>query len=569
MRKSLVKILVHVSVLVLVGACTRDHQPESADVLFRAGAIYTATEKVPWIDAVAVTGNRISYAGSSSGAERFIGENTRIIDLDGRMLMPGLIDSHTHIFVGAFSAQRVNLSLAESIPELTDALQELSDEDSDIIYARGWQNHLFPPEGPRKEMLDAIFGDRVVILGSVDGHSTWFSSKTLELAGIDATTADPEPGVSFFERDPATGEPLGTARELAADLVTEALLDFDRQSYKAALQRWLPAAAAAGLTTVYDAGASAPTEEDAYQTLAELEQDGELTLRVFGSVVYGFDEDDPVERLLELRSRYSGEYYRPYAVKLYADGVPEAHTAYLATEYVDRPGFTGEPMIPADKITALITSAFERGVPVHVHAIGDGAIRMTLDAIEEARTTTGNRDVSAAIGHMDFVAAADIPRFAELNTVAQTSIQWAAQDPSYENIGAFVGMQRVHDAYPVKSLIEAGALQTFGADWPASAYFSTYRPLNLIEVAVTRQLPGQVEMPVRNAAERVEMADAIAGMTIRAAMQLGAEDDIGSIEVGKKADLIVLERNLFDIPVHQVHDVNVVLTMMDGRIVHE
>ena len=188
-----------------------------------------------------------------------------------------------------------------------------------------------------------------------------------------------------------------------------------------------------------------------------------------------------------------------------------------------------------------------------MHAIGDGAIRLTLDAIELARETTGKHEVAAAIGHMDFVHSADIPRFAELGVVAQTSIQWAAKDPSYENIGGFVGMQRMDDAYPVKSLIETGALQTFGADWPAAAYFSTY----------------EIEMPVRNRDERLELSDAIAGMTARAAVQLAADSELGSIEEGKKADLIVLERNLFEIPAHEIHSVSVLMTMMDGRVVHE
>ena len=560
--------------LIVLTACTNpapDDSADSADFLFHSSRVYTVTGDPPWADAVAITGDRISYVGSRAGAESLIGPGTRVIDLDGKMLMPGLIDSHTHIFVGSFSAQGVNLSLADTMDSLTEALQTLQEENpgDGVVYARGWQNHLFPPDGPRKEMLDAIFGDRPVALSSVDGHSTWFSSKAFAIAGVDAEIEDPEPGVSFFERDKTTGELLGTVREGASDIVTNAVLSFDRPSYKSALARWLPAAAAAGLTTVYDAGASAPTEEDAYQTLAELEQEEKLSLRVFGSVGYRFGDDEPASRLLNLKSRFTGSYYRPYAVKLYADGVPEGHTAYLLTPYLDRPESTGEPMIPADRMAALITSAFAKDVPVHIHAIGDGAIRMTLDAIERARDTTGKHEVPAAIAHMDFVHADDIARFAELGVVAQTSIQWAARDPSYANIGAFVGMQRMHDAYPVKSLIEAGAVQTFGADWPAAAYFSTYKPLDLLEAAVTRQLPGAIEMPVRNPDERLALSDAIAGMTIRAAMQLDADGEIGSIETGKKADLIVLERNLFEIPAHEIHNVRVLMTLMDGRIVHE
>ena len=170
--------------LIVLTACTNpdpDDSADSADFLFHSSRVYTVAGDAPWADAVTVTGDRISFVGSRAGAESLIGPGTRIIDLDGKMLMPGLIDSHTHIFVGSFSAQGVNLSLADTMDSLTEALQTLQEENpgDGVVYARGWQNHLFPPDGPRKEMLDAIFGDRPVALSSVDGHSTWFSSPSL------------------------------------------------------------------------------------------------------------------------------------------------------------------------------------------------------------------------------------------------------------------------------------------------------------------------------------------------------------------------------------------------------
>ncbi|MFQ5549232.1 MAG: amidohydrolase, partial [Woeseia sp.] len=539
----------------LLAACAEtDEGGEFADMIFAGGAIYTVDNSNPWAEAVAIKGDRIVYVGNTGSAARLAGPDTRRIDLDGRMLLPGLIDSHTHIFNGSSSAQSVNLSLADTPEKLAAALQALKDANpgDGVVYARGWQNHLFPADGPRKETLDEVFGDRPVILGSVDGHSTWFSSAAFDLAGVTAAIEDPVPGVSFFERDSATGELLGTTREGAGDIVRDTLLDFDREFYKSALARWLPDAAASGLTAVFDAGAAAPTEEDAYRILAELEADNALTLRVFGSVRYRFGDDDPAARFGDMQARHSGAFYKPYSIKLMADGVPEGHTAYLLTPYVDRPESAGEPMTDQDTMTTLITSAYRKDVPVHVHAIGDAAIRLTLNAIESAQIETGNHDVSTAIAHMDFVSTDDIPRFAQLGVVAQTSIQWAARDPSYTNIGAFVGMERMEAAYPVRSLIEAGAIQSFGADWPAAAYLSTYEPLILIEAAVTRQLPGRADMPVRNPAERIGLADAIAGMTIRAARQLEADEEIGSIEAGKKADLVVLERNLFEVLPHEI-----------------
>ncbi len=572
------RITIATLAVVSLSACSKDStespgtvETAFADTVIVSARVYTVEDAMPWAESIAIDGDRIAAIGSNDDTAALIGPETRIIDARGRFVMPGFVDSHTHIFNGSFSAQRINLSLADNLETLKEFLLAIKDQNpgTEAIYARGWQNHIFPKDGPRKEMLDEIFGDRIVVLASVDGHSTWYSSKALEVAGVDASTKDPEPGVSFFERDPATGELLGTAREAADELVTPKVVSFERDAYKAALQRWLPQAAESGLTTVFDAGAAAPTEEEAYKILAELEESGELTLRVFGSVRYQFGDDEPTARFLEYRERFKGDYHQPYAIKLNADGVPEGHTAFLLEPYIDQPGSLGEPMIKPDKMTELVTTAFENGVPIHVHAIGGGAIRMTLDSIEAAREATGNREVSAAIAHMDFVDFADIPRFAELNVIAQTSIQWAAADPSYENIGSFVGMEVVEEAYPVRTLIEANAVQAFGADWPAAAYLSTYKPLTLLEVAVTRQLPGELEMPVRNREERLPVDEAIRSLTIRSAIMLGMEDEIGSLAAGKKADLIMLEGNVLELPAHEIHEAKVSLTMVDGRIVHE
>ena len=541
-----------------------------ADTVIKRARIYTVDNANPWAQSVAVRSGRIIAVGSDAETEKLTGPSTRVVDAAGRFVMPGFIDSHTHIFVGALSAQRVNLSLADSLPKLRAYLQAIRDQNpgQSPIYARGWQNHLFPKQGPRKEILDEIFGSRAVVLGSVDGHSTWFSSKALELAGVDADTPDPQPGVSFFERDPVTKEPLGTAREAASALVTPKIIQFKRETYQAALKKWLPQAAAAGLTAVFDAGATAPTQEDAYRILQSLENNGNLTLRVYGSVMYAGDGDQPAKRLLALRGNYEGQYYRPYSIKLFVDGVPEGHTAFLLAPYVDQPDTRGEPMISPDRLNAIISDAFALDVAVHVHAIGGGAIRMTLDAIEIARASTSNREVPAAIAHMDFVDAADIPRFARLSVFAQTSIQWAAADPSYDSIGGFVGMDVVEAAYPVKALLDAGAVVTFGADWPASAYLSTYEPLTLLEMAVTRRLPGNVTMPIRNAAQRLPVEEAIECLTLRSARMLGVDGEIGSIQVGKKADVIILDADILKIPAHEIHGTQVLLTMMDGRIVH-
>ncbi len=522
-------------------------------------------------EALCSIGGEITFVGSQASAEACIHDQVEVIDADGRLVLPGLIDSHMHIFGGSISEERVNLSLADTTDKLVAALEQIRDDNpgDGVIYSRGWQNHLFPADGPRSALLDEIFGDRPVIIGSVDGHSTWFSSAALAAGGASAATPDPEPGVSFFERDPETGALLGTAREGAGSFITAALIERNPEDYDAALRRWLPRAAASGLTGAFDAGMGAPTEEQAYETLARLQDSGELTLRVFTSASWRGAGDDPAARLADYRARYSGDYLRPRAIKLFADGVPEAHTAFLSDDYADDPGNRGLPILDDDELARLVDAAYAAGVDVHVHAIGGAAVTQVLDAFEATKDAPGATAARRTIAHMDFVEPADVPRFAELDTVAQTSIHWATRDPSFDSIAAYVGEDVMEAAYPVRSLIEAGAVQSFGTDWPAATYLSTFEPMTMIEVAVTRRLPGRTDLPARNPDEALSVAEAVFAMTRAPAYQLGASDELGSLEPGKAADFILLDQNIFEIAPATIHQTRSLLTVSGGRIVHD
>ena len=339
--------------------------------------------------------------------------------------------------------------------------------------------------------------------------------------------------------------------------------------YQARLAAWLPRAAEAGLTTVVDAWSAAPTEEDAYEILNRLEDEGRLNLRVFGSIVQEATPREMVARFKEFKSRYSGDRVRPEAVKLFADGGPEAHTSFLLTPYIDRPGEDyGQPMMTKVDLTDHVTTYFEADIPVHVHAVGDGAVRMTLDAIADARRATGNQEVRATIAHMDYVSPEDVPRFGALGVTAQTSIHFATRDPSYFFLADFVGTQKVESAYPIRTLMDAGANQSFGTDWPASIFLTTYKPLMSIEVAVTRRLPENTEIPPRNPDEAITLAEAITAMTRNTAIQIGELDSLGTLAVGKHADLVLLEKDLFSIAPETIHTVPVEMTMLAGKSVY-
>jgi predicted amidohydrolase YtcJ len=256
-------------------------------------------------------------------------------------------------------------------------------------------------------------------------------------------------------------------------------------------------------------------------------------------------------------------------VKIFTDGVPEAHTSFLLTPYIDRPGEDyGQPLMSKADLTEQITAYFSAGIPVHLHAVGDGAVRMSLDAVAGARQSAGNQDVRATIAHMDYVSPEDMPRFGELGVTAQTSIHFATRDPSYFFLASFVGTQKVEEAYPIRSLMDAGANQSFGTDWPASIFLATYEPLTSIEVAVTRRLPGNTEIPPRNPDESITVMEAITALTRNTAIQIGELDRLGTLAVGKYADLVLLEQDVFTIAPEAIHAVPVRLTMMGGKPVY-
>jgi predicted amidohydrolase YtcJ len=550
----------------------------AADTVILNARIHTMDGHGPAADGgriaqgLCIDNGRITTVGSTAQARACITPGTRVIDARGRLVLPGLIDSHMHALSGSLADTGIDFAAADTPEKLAAALQALkaASPGTGPIQARGWQNHLFGPKGPTAAELDAVFGDRIVLIDSVDGHSTWYSTAALQAGGVTAATPDPVPGSSFWERD-AAGNPTGTAREGADAEVSRRLLRPTPASYAAAFRRWLPRALESGLTGLFDAGMGAPDEAAAYQLLAGMEAAGELPLRYFSSTANRGEADDPVTRLLQLKARYGGRLLRPTAVKLFADGVPEGHTAFLLANYKDMAdlaggGFRGVPMMTDAHLDARITAAERAGVPVHVHAIGGAAVRQVLDAVARARAAglTGQRH---AIAHMDLVDAADVPRFARLNVVAQTSIQWATRDPSYDNIGRFVGTDVMEAAYPVKSLLASGAVQSFGTDWPAAAYLSTWKPLTQIEVAVTRRLPGRRDLPARNPAEALTVAQAVRALTFGSAWQLGVERELGSLEVGKRADLVMLDRDIFRVDPFTIAQARSLLTMVDGRVV--
>jgi predicted amidohydrolase YtcJ len=544
------------ALLCLALAGCRDAEP--ADLVLRHGAIYPQAGDTVTVETLAVRNGRIVYAGADAGVTTFIGDRTTVIELEGRMVLPGFHDTHVHprSGIGLTEASLGDLQTREAI---LDSVARYAAQHPELTWIRGsgWQLPAFPNANPRKEWLDQIVPDRPVYLSAADGHSAWVNSKALELAGVTDTTKDPVNG--RIERDPATGEPTGTLRERAMDLVAQHLPPRTQAEIQNGLRRALAMANGFGITSLHEANAG----PELLQAYASLDSAGQLTARVVAAM-----EVDPlagvgqVDSLRAWRGRFAGtRYYSPRAAKIFADGVIEAKTAALLEPYLggtDR----GETNLSPAAMDSLVAALDAAGFQVHVHAIGDRAVRMTLDAFEYARRHNGPRDARPIIAHLELIDPADIPRFAALGVIPSFQPLWAFADKYItEMTEPVLGPARSRWLYPIGSMARTGARLSAGSDWSVSSM----NPLEAIQVAITRRAPDAAPGPAWIPEETVDLSTMLRAYTVGGAYAAGEESRNGSLEVGKAADLIVLDRNLYLIPPTGVHSARVLLTLLDGR----
>jgi predicted amidohydrolase YtcJ len=548
-------------------------------VLLVGGRIRTMVPRAPWADAVLVRDGRIAYVGDVAGAQELTTSATEVVDLRGGTLLPGFIDAHDHL-CGTGAMTKVGADLS-GVTDPREAARRVGDHalahpDAPVVRGHGFVVPVFGPSGPRRELLDEVVPDRPVVINSYDAHDVWFNTAAMRAVGLDASVPDPDPGSQYFVRDP-DGTPTGHGVEGLTVLILMAGLGLASvDALRDAQALTLDPAPSWGITTAFEAGiiiGANDAAEPAYLDLVERDRRGELPIRIVGTVWTREASDDPHEVVATLRdwnARIRSENVSVTTLKMWSDGTAMSGGALLLEPFCGHDS-VGSMTFPREAIEAQVAAAHLAGFDMHIHVDADGSTRTVLDAIEAVQRRHGRGDRRHTICHVSFLHPDDLPRFADLGVIANVTPMWGTD---YDGVHVdlydeILGEHRARTrAYAYGDLMRSGATVTYGADIPG-VRIDEIAPLKQIQAAVTRRRPGYPDDRPFVPEQRVGLDDALRAVTVNAAYQLRLEDEIGTIEVGKRADLVALGENLFALPDDELHQAPVVLTMLGGRITHD
>lgn len=544
-----------------------------ADTILVNGRFYTVDTERPWAEAVAIADGKYIFVGTAAEADRYRANTTKVMDLAGKMAMPGINDAHIHPVMGALKElYECNFAFSATPDQVRDTVSACVANRGDTLWIRGgqWGSDFFVEnslESPRK-FLDSLSNTHAIFLNDDSGHNGWVNSKALELAGIDKATEDPPGGT--IVRDEA-GVPTGLLLETAARLFDDVFEPWTDEQFVEAAAHSAGIANSLGITGMKDAGAFEP----AAMAFNQVDNLGELTVHAATCVrtPYGArDEALDYDAIEAVRDQYASTNVHTGFVKMFLDGVPTpARTAAMIHPYVpnDSHGdsYLGDLHIPPALLTEDVIELDSRGFTIKIHAAGDRSVRVALDAIEAARERNGDSGLRHELAHAGYIDPADLPRFAKLGVVADFSPYLWHPSPIIDAVVSAVGEERGPLYWPTKSLLASGASIVVGSDWPAAV--PDANPWMGLEALVTRQDPRGQSSGALWPEEAISLAEAIELYTIAGARALGLEASTGSIEVGKFADLIVLDHNLFDIPIGEVADTRVVKTLFKGQVVFD
>jgi len=532
--------------------------PLPADAILEGGKIYTPGG---WVTAMAIGKGVILAVGDEAAVRPHRGPSTRVVELKGHTVLPGLHDMHVHPMGAGLSAMECQLphgSSPEQILRITATCVK-AHQKGEWITGRAYEAASFGATPPNKAMLDKVAPDNPVVFTDISGHSSWANSKALQLAGITRATPNPENGI--IERD-KNGEPTGLLREAASRLVGGLVPPASREQNAHALQWALQTMLSYGITAFDDAFVFEPTA----QAYADLADRGDLHQRVRGCLNYR------EEGLIARRGLYARDRFSPSCIKVVLDGVPtDSHTAAMLEDYRSMAGRNDEGrqkgllMVPPQDLQAMLIRFDGMGMTVKFHAAGDAAVREGLDAIAAAREAHGFSGLLHDVAHNSFVNMSDIRRARAIGAVFEFSPYIWFESPIIADIRKAVGDERMKRWIPIKDALDAGALVVPGSDW---AVVPSVNPWIAIETLVTRQIPGGQGTPLGEV-ERISLKQAIDLFTINSARQQYQADRRGTLEPGKLADLVVLDRNVFEVPINTVHETKVLQTYIGGEVVYD
>ena len=592
-RSPIATQLAALALCAVAAAAAADTLP--ADTVYRGGQVYTADAGDHVREAVAIRAGRVVYVGTSAGARHFVGKRTRIVDLEGRFVMPGLVDAHMHPMEGGAALLKCNLEyLRLTVPEFQTRIQACLDKDAQHepdgwLVVNAWFQQGMTPAGVdlNHGTLDALNTRRPIRVRDSFGHTVLANARALALAGITRDSKDPQGGLIHHD---AAGEPNGLLEDAASEPMDALVPALTADEERAAARAALAALARQGVTSAIDADAECGPASGSVAAFTAVEHEGAMTARMhFAIHIAPTDAEKPaaaIDRVLDCHRRYD---QKPAGAapgitvrnaKLFVDGVISgpAFSGTMIEPYLVNAGTAEtphwipgqsrgpDPYYSAPALADLLVRLARAGIDPHMHADGDGAVRAALDGIEAMRKAVPHRDIRPAIAHDEIVAPADYPRYRALGAYPVLSFEWEKPAPdTVEQLRDYFGPERWAIAEPAGLLLAAGAPVAFGSDWPVD-------PLNewfAIKVGVTRENAPDSGYTGRLGVDPgLSVVQALRAATIVSARALHDDSRIGSLEFGKLADLIVLDRNPLEIPPASIADVKVLETVVGGKVVY-
>ena len=538
---------------------TPGQSPPAAEVLLINGNVWTVNSSQPTAQAVAVVGERIVAVGSNQDVEVWRGVNTRVLDLRGKLVLPGFNDAHVHFVDGGSQLDRVQLNDASSPQEFARRIAEQAriTPKGEWVLGGDWDETKWnPPSLPTKEFIDAVTPETPVFVSRYDGHMGLANSLALRLANIDSKTPDPAGGVIVRDEH---GNPTGALKDAATDLVAKAIPPLSRQQRIHAIKRALAHAASLGVTSVQHMVA----EYEDIAVYSELFERGELIIRIYAAPLIAHADE---EAKIGIRHAFGGPYLRIGGLKAFADGSLGSATAYFFEPFLDQPGNHGllsDEMQPLSLMRDRMMRADAAGLQICTHAIGDRAISTILDLYDEVERAHGQADRRLRIEHAQHMAAKDFDRFAQLHVIASVQPYHAIDDGRWAE--RRIGHDRASRTYAFRTFLNHGVRLAFGTDWDVAPL----NPMLTLYAAVTRATLDGKNPDGWFPEQKLTITEAIEAYTLGSAFAEFQENEKGSIATGKLADMLVVNEDLFSIPPEKIREAKILKTFVGGKLVYQ